>query len=239
MNTESQSQAGAAEAARYALTRRLIPVLRHHLVADLQPIGLIYQVLDRKLNAGEIGLAPVRESLARIDVLARRAVASSLDVVSWLAPDNEASTPLGSGVVDCLNMLRSNFTFRGFGVHNEVGDSQLRVSQAALREVLTASLIAATDGASSPVELTLRAHLSGIQAMVSFHTVPGTGEGVPNDMAYRALQWSDVQALAQAHAVHLVLDGEFVSLTLPASPPAAGPDSLAGSIAGHGGALVP
>ncbi len=153
MKTETQTQAGAAEAARYALTRRLIPVLRHHLVVDLQPIGLIYQVLDRKLNAGETELAPIRESLARIDVLARRAVASSLDVVSWLAPDTEASTPLGSGVVDCLNMLRSNFTFRGFAVHNEVGDAPLRVPQAALREVLTAALIAATDGASSPVDL--------------------------------------------------------------------------------------
>lgn len=239
MKTETQTQAGAAEAARYALTRRLIPVLRHHLVVDLQPIGLIYQVLDRKLNAGETELAPMRESLARIDVLARRAVASSLDVVSWLAPDTEASTPLGSGVVDCLNMLRSNFTFRGFAVHNEVGDAPLRVPQAALREVLTAALIAATDGASSPVDLTLRAHLSGIQAMVSIHTVPGTGEGVPNDMAYRALPWSDVQALAQAHVVHLVLDGEFVSLTLPASTPAAGPDAQAGGVAGQGGALAP
>ncbi len=239
MKTESQTQAGAAEAARYALTRRLIPVLRHHLVVDLQPIGLIYQVLDRKLNADETDLAPVRESLARIDVLARRAVASSFDVVSWLAPDTEASTPLGSGVVDCLNMLRSNFTFRGFAVHNEVGDAPLRVPQAALREVLTATLIATTDGAPGPVELTLRAHLSGIQAMVSVHTVPGTGEGVPNDMAYRALQWSDVQALAQAHAVHLVLDGEFVSLTLPARTPAAGADAQAGAGAVQGGALAP
>ena len=239
MKTESQTQAGAAEAARYALMRRLVPVLRHHLVVDLQPIGLIYQVLDRKLNAGETGLTPIRESLGRIDVLARKAVASSLDVVSWLAPDTEASTPLGSGVVDCLNMLRSNFTFRGFTVHNEVGDAPLRVPQGALREVLTGALIAATDGASGSVELTLRAHLSGIQAMVSIHTVPGTGEGIPNDMAYRALEWSDVQALAQAHAVHLVLDGEFVSLTLPARAPAAAADAQAGAAAVQGGALAP
>ena len=27
------------QAARYALTRRLVPVLRHHLVVHLQPIG--------------------------------------------------------------------------------------------------------------------------------------------------------------------------------------------------------
>ncbi len=239
MKTESQAQSFAVEAARYALMRRLTPVLRHHLVVDLQPIGLICQVLERKLVAGESGLAPIREGLARIDVLARRAVAASLDVVAWLAPDAEASTPLGSGVVDCLNMLRSNFTFRGIGVLNEVGDAPLQVPQAALREVLTATLFAVTDGAGGPVELTVHAHLSGIQAMLSIHAVPGSGECVPNDRAYRALQWSDVQALAQAHAVHLVLDGEFVSVTLPVISSIAGSDAQAGAAAVHGGALAP
>ncbi len=236
MKTESQTQASAVEAARYALTRRLIPVLRHHLVVHLQPIGLIYQVLERKLAAGENGLAPVRDGLSRIDELAHRAVASSLDVVAWLAPDSDASTPLGTGVVDCLTMLRSNFTFRGFGVHNAVGDAPLHVPQAALREVLTAALIAATDDTSGPVQLTVRAHVSGIQAMVSVHVVAASGEHVPNDMAYRALHWSDVQALAQAHAVHLVLDGEFVSLTLAASPSTAIANAPPAAAAVQGGA---
>ena len=151
MTIDSQDQASAVEAARYALTRRLVPILRHHLVVHLQPIGLICQVLERKLATGETAIAPVREGLPKIEDLTRRAIASSLDVVAWLAPNTEASTPLGAGVLDCLTMLRSNFTFRGFDVHNEVGDAQLPVPQAALREVLTAALIAATDDMSGPV----------------------------------------------------------------------------------------
>ena len=40
-----------AEAARYALLRRLAPSMRHHLVVNLQPIGMIYEVMDRRLRA--------------------------------------------------------------------------------------------------------------------------------------------------------------------------------------------
>ncbi|NNU44225.1 hypothetical protein [Ramlibacter montanisoli] len=40
-----------AEAARYALLRRLAPSFRHHLVVNLQPIGMIYEVMERRLRA--------------------------------------------------------------------------------------------------------------------------------------------------------------------------------------------
>ena len=45
------SMAARADAARYALLRRLAPSIRHHLVVNLQPIGMIYEVLDRRLRA--------------------------------------------------------------------------------------------------------------------------------------------------------------------------------------------
>jgi hypothetical protein len=55
----------AAEAARYALLRRLAPSIRHHLVVNLQPIGMIYEVLDRRLRATEPQLDGVRDSAQR------------------------------------------------------------------------------------------------------------------------------------------------------------------------------
>ena len=35
----------AAEAARYALLRRLAPSMRHHLVVNLQPIGMVHEII--------------------------------------------------------------------------------------------------------------------------------------------------------------------------------------------------
>ena len=37
-----------AEAARYAVLRRLSPSLRHHLIRPLQPMTLIYGVMSHK-----------------------------------------------------------------------------------------------------------------------------------------------------------------------------------------------
>jgi hypothetical protein len=206
-----------AEAARYALTRRLLPVLRHHLVVHLQPIGMIYEVLERKLSVDKPDLGAVREGLGKINNLARLAVNSSLDVVTWLAPDPSAAIGIGAGVAECLAMLSGNFRFRGFNIANEVGEAPLQVSQAALREVFTAALIAITDNAAGPVDLLIQVHLSAHRATISVQTRPGEGTGFTTEMAYRAMVWNDVRALAQGNDVELVLEGAVATLTFTAS----------------------
>ncbi len=215
MHTYSSSDGAAitAEAARYALTRRLLPVLRHHMVVHLQPIGMIYEVLDRKLVAQQPDLVPVREGLAKISQLARLAVSSCLDVVTWLAPDPGVVTNVGAGVEESLDLLRSNFMFRGFTISNQIGDAPGDVLQAAMREVMTAALMAATDAALGAVEVVIMAHGTSHATVVSIETRPGNGAGFTAEMAYRAMQWADVQALAQSHSVGLAHEGAQVRLT--------------------------
>lgn len=83
-----------AEAARYALLRRLAPSMRHHLVVNLQPIGMIYEVMERRLRAPQPDLANVHESAQKINGFARAALDSCLDVVTWLAPEESATAPI-------------------------------------------------------------------------------------------------------------------------------------------------
>src|SRR6187402_581347 len=84
----------AAEAARYALLRRLAPSMRHHLVVNLQPIGMIYEVMDRRLRAPEPDLANLQDSAGKINTFAKAALASCIDVVGWVAPDEAVATPV-------------------------------------------------------------------------------------------------------------------------------------------------
>ena len=53
--TESSSEPTHAllleEAARYVLLRRLTPAIRHHLVGEFQPIGMVAAMLVRGLLA--------------------------------------------------------------------------------------------------------------------------------------------------------------------------------------------
>ena len=80
-----------AEAARYTLLRRLAPSMRHHLVVNLQPIGMIYEVMERRLKAPRPDLADVHESAQKINGFAKAALNSCLDVITWLAPTTRCS----------------------------------------------------------------------------------------------------------------------------------------------------
>ena len=187
------------------------------MVVNLQPIGLIHDTLERKLAAPAPDLGALREGLAKINQLARSAVNSCLDVVGWLAPDAAATVAVGAGVADCLEMLSGDFQFRGFTVGNAIGDAAFTVSHAAVREVFTAALLAATDGVAGPVNLVLGAQFVPGQAVLSIQTWPGHGTGFTAEMAYRALSWKDVFALAGAHGVVLTLEGPLVTLVFAAS----------------------
>ena len=137
------------EAARYALLRRLAFAMRHHMVVHLQPIGMVTEVMERRLQSASPDLGQMRESMIKINGYSRAAVQSCLDVVSWLAPEDGATVALDMGVDECLALLRSSFAFRGFTLKDEVGSVSLTVARAGLRNVLPACLLALTDHAAS------------------------------------------------------------------------------------------
>src|SRR5512140_315051 len=214
---DAQAAAGRAEAARYALLRRLAPSMRHHLVVNLQPIGMIYEVMDRRLKAPQPNLGEVHDSAQKINGFAKAALNSSLDVVTWLAPDEEVLTTVEAGVRECLSLVATSLTFRGYGVRNEVVGVNREVRRSALRTMLTALLIHATDQTSAPAELVLSAEAqdAGLGLMLTLRPTPGepTFVGAP---AYRRLDWADVDALAAAESVGLTRSGnQCLQMTIP------------------------
>lgn len=219
-NTLGSAPGGAAdrmvEAARYALLRRLAYAMRHHMVVHLQPIGMITEVMERRLRSPAPDLAKVHESMNKINGFSRAAVQSCLDVVSWLSPEDGAVVALDAGVQECLGLLRSNFTFRGFTLKDEVGAAPMMVTRAGLRNVLPACLLALIDGASSPADVVISAELQPQQAVLSIGMRATEGSaGFAGDPPYRWLAWPEVQALAQADGIGFERDGGQVRITLP------------------------
>lgn len=206
------------EAARYALLRRLAFAMRHHMVVHLQPIGMITEVMERRLRQGAPDMAQVQENMAKINGFSRAAVQSCLDVVSWLAPDKGATIAVDAGVREAVGMLRSNFSFRGFTLKDEVDAAPLQVSHSALRNVLPAALVALTDHAPSPADVTVRASSEGGRAVLRVSVTPTEGPaGFPGDRPYRLLEWHEVEALAQGEGVGLERDGGQVRIALPSA----------------------
>lgn len=208
-----------AEAARYALLRRLAPSMRHHLVVNLQPIGMIYEVMDRRLKAPEPNLGEVHDSAHKINGFAKAALNSCLDVVTWLAPDEEVLTTAEAGVRECLSLVVTSLTFRGYAVRNEVGSGprDREIRRSSLRNVLTALLIYATDHTSAPAELVLSAEAKDAGLALTLTLRPTEGEPTfTGELAYRRLDWADVEALAAAESVQLTRTGnQRLQMSIP------------------------
>ena len=212
------------EAARYTLLRRLAPSMRHHLVVNLQPIGMIYEVMDRRLKAPQPALAEVHESAHKINNFAKAALHSCLDVVTWLAPDEDVPTTAEAGVRECLGLVATSLTFRGFNLRSEVGNVAGEVRRSAMRSVVTAALIHATDHTLAPADLTLSAQATDAALVITLAVEPTQGEpSFVAEPAYRRLEWSDLEALAAAEGVIVSREGPPLALrlTLPWRPPTA------------------
>lgn len=209
--------ASGVEAARYALLRRLAPSMRHHLVVNLQPIGMIYEVMDRRLRAPQPDLADVHESAHKINGFARAALNSCLDVVTWLAPEEEMLTTASEGVRECLGLLATSLTFRGYALRNEVPPVPGQVRRSAIRNVLTAAMIHTTDENPPPADIVLNAEPTPDALVLALTLRPTQGDqGFSTEAGYRRLDWSDVEALAEAESVELKREGrQRLQLVIP------------------------
>ena len=211
-----------AEAARYALLRRLAPSIRHNLVINLQPIGMIYEVLDRRLRGPQPDLAHVQASAAKINSFARAALDCCLNVVTWLAPEEDAVIDAVEGTRECCALLATTLSFRGYTLRNLAQPVPGEVPLSAMRNVLTAALIQVTDEASSPAEVAVTTASSpqGLQVRLQVHGTEGGASAADTTSAYRPLRWTDVQALATSEQVMLERPcAEQVLITFPWSRP--------------------
>jgi hypothetical protein len=217
-STGTQRSADAAtEAARYALLRRLAPSMRHHLVVNLQPIGMIYEVMDRRLRAAAPDLGELRDSAQKIHGFARAALDSSLDVVTWLAPPPGATIAAADGIKECLGLVATSLTFRGFALRNQAAEVQAQAPRGALRTVFTAALMHLTDENQPPAEVVIGAKEDPGALILTLTVTPGPGEsGFTPELPYRAITWGDLQALAAAESVEVErLAKESLTLTIP------------------------
>jgi hypothetical protein len=206
-----------AEAARYGVLRRLGPALKHDMVVNLQAIAMLAEVLNAKLDRGSPDPAEFHASIAKLNRLAREAVASCLKVAAWVEPGEDEGIKLCDGVGECLQLLASNFNFRGFLVESECPETSFQVSRVSLRHLLIASLITLTDAAGGPCRVIVRATVEGPAALITVRISPREDEheGLPYEPTYRQLDWSDVQALAFAEAVELDRGSDHISLRMP------------------------
>lgn len=221
-NGPNAAPAPDVEAARYALSRRLWPALRHQMVRHLQPIGMIYGVVDHRLASGQPDVPELHRQMGKINQLAKSALGECVASGSWLCPEPLALTTVGEGLADCVSLLATSLMFRGFQLRVVTADAAdaahveaaaTTVRQDAFRGVVAAAIVAATDVSTGPADVLLSASVEGAQVTVTLMIRPlRDGETQPWDDGYRKLLWPDVQAIARDDRVALRLDGNAVCM---------------------------
>lgn len=203
-----ESSPQRVEAARYALLRRLAVAMRQHMLVQLQPIGLLTQLMERRLRDVEPDVARIGEDMDKVQDFARGAVATNLDMVTWLAPEPGTAVDLEMGARDCMDLLRGHFALRGFQLRLAEGTG-IPVARQAIRTLLSAVLLAMTDAGRAPAELVLRPDGTRLQVRL----LQGAGDsGEASPPSYRALAWDEVEALARAEQVQLTRSAGAVDL---------------------------
>lgn len=207
------------EAARYALIRRLAPTLRHHMAGEFQPIGMMAALLERRLQQPSADSASLKDNCATLGKLSRQAAQTCVELMGWVAPRGPSSAPVAQAVADCVDLLSPSLRFRGFAVANEVQQLDAPVSCHAVRSVLAAALLALSDEADEPADLTVKAQASATHVQLWLSRVPADRRAEHRgEDDYRNLSWSDVEALAQAESVGLERIDSGVQLTLASTP---------------------
>lgn len=215
------SSAAAHEAARYAVLRRIGSAIRHQIAGALQPVSMMASMLERRLQAQPPNLDALRRNSGEMSALSRAAGAECVALMSWLAPPPGEQVPLARGIEDCLHLLTTELSFRGFTVTDATQGETALVCRNAVRMLAVAGLLALTDSATSAAHVRVSVAREAGFVLLSMAMAPSGGDGElpPPAKGYRALSWRDVQALAEAEDVAVELGVASVQLRLPVLAP--------------------
>lgn len=250
------SQTPRADAARYAVLRRVAPKLRHDVAGAMQPIGMILMVLQRRLQAAEPDLQAITKNVASIDALMKEATAGSMSAMGWLAPREDPLIDLATGVDDIVRLLSVELSASGIEAVSDIdggGSTQpLRplAPQSFFRSVLAGALLAFCDDAAAGADEAASTDTAGAATLhislesasdgggeaslrLMLRRTAGTSTSVDPSPLPRSFPvgWDDVAALAASHGLRMTRGEGWAAIGLPQEAQASQPNPLQASVA--------
>jgi hypothetical protein len=208
-----------ADAVRYIVLRKLASGLRHTLMGELQSIQFLAELSTRHMAAGgDAGKA--RDCVGKISAATGGAIATCHSVIDWLRPDPKATTTLGDAVEQCVRLAGDDWRLRATQATVALSDAAggAKVSKAAARELIVASLLTLTDRQSGPLDIEVTGDFVQDRAELRLHAkAAARTSALPSSTIYQSLDWSDVALLAAAHRVDCACSDGGATLRFPAA----------------------
>ena len=210
-----------AEAACYAVLRRLMPVLRHDVAGALQPVRMLLMVLERRMQAAEPDLEAIAKNVTSLSTLTKQASADCISALEWIGSSQDAKVTLRSSVDEAIKLLSMELSANGLALVNGISDEAVAAPQSFLRSMLMASLLAFCDqsAVTGTLQVTAKAGDSPQRSCLYLQMLPDHSDKSPASLdivrKYRLIDWPDVQAIARSFSVKLERGDGWLTLELP------------------------
>lgn len=215
-----------AEAAFYAVLRRIAPVLHHDVAGFMQPVGMLLMVLQRRVQMPEPDLQMIAKNVASVSALAKEATGGCMNAMGWIAAREDAAVSLRSCVNEAAKLLAMELSAQGLDIGNTIPSDAVAIPQSFFQSVLMGALMAFCDQrmAGSTLQVSLDVDAGGNIAAhrLMLRMLPGDAPetpGVTDSKAMgrppRRIDWADVKAMADSFGVAMELGDGYLALGLP------------------------
>jgi hypothetical protein len=167
--------ANAKESLRFEIIKRLAPAFRHKALGTMQPIGLLSQLLSKKIQADQKDSEYLLNSLNEIKESVK-AMAKTIDnIFSWLNPAEETYLPLNVIVQECLDLLKMEIHQSNVSFVNNVTSTDL-VKVGAVRNLFSACLLTYIDTVNKASEVVVSTRLESKDITIEMIITPVTNK---------------------------------------------------------------
>ena len=212
-----------AEAARYAVLRRVFPVLRHDVAGSLQPVHMLLMVLQRRVQKTDPDLAAITKGVLSLGALTVQAAADCMNALGWVDSSQDPHVGLRHSVDEAAKLLALELSVNPLALVNGVEDDSITAPQSFFRSVFMGALLAFCDQhvASATLLVTFQkaAANSPHAGQLQLRMLPsdaGNSPPSPNEVREpRMIGWPDVQAMARSCGVRMARGDGWLTLDLP------------------------
>lgn len=217
-----------AEAARYAVLERLMPILRHDVAGAMQAPRMLLMVMQKRLQAPQPDLQAIAQNVATIGTLTQQGTLSCMAALAWIVPGEDIDVGLHASVNEASAWLAMELSSHALVLVNGIEDEAVTAPQTFFRRIFLGAVLAFCDqhagGGSLRVSVTPADAGSGLHRQLQLNLLADTAGkctagklAVLHDAAPRSrlIDWSDVQAMAQSSGVHMARGDGWLSVDLP------------------------
>ena len=211
-----------AEAACYAVLRRMVPVLRHDVAGAMQPVRMLLMVLERRLQIPAPDLQAITKNVTSVSALTKQATAGCINALEWIGSSHDDQVSLRSSVDEAIKLLAMEFSANGLELINGITNDSAAVPQSFFRSVVMGALLAFCDQRTTgrSLQVTLQPAINGHQgSQLQLRMLPDDAGPSPPCLdivrKYRLIDWPDVQAMARSLRVKVEHGDGWLTLGLP------------------------